>query len=144
MRAMPVGERLHGRRVEARVTRARIRGHPRRLGADHHVHARRRLGTRDPHHQEHRQHDERLALQPAGVRQAVRAIAIVADSPERTALYRKMSELALAYAPLVLGIYRYENVVAYPWVLGLKRNAFMPHPWKYLDVDVAKRNGVTP
>jgi len=65
---------------------------------------------------------------------------LLPDSPERTALYRKMSELALAYAPLVLGIYRYENLVAYPWVLGFKRNAFMAHPWKYLDIDLAKRN----
>jgi ABC-type transport system substrate-binding protein len=65
---------------------------------------------------------------------------LLPDSPERTALYRKMSELALAYAPLVLGIYRYENLVAYPWVQGFKRNVFMAHPWKYLDIDTAKRN----
>jgi ABC-type transport system substrate-binding protein len=69
---------------------------------------------------------------------------LLPDSPERTALYRKMSELALAYAPLVLGIYRYENLVAHPWVLGLKRHAFMQHPWKYLDIDLARRNGATP
>ena len=65
---------------------------------------------------------------------------LLRDSPERTALYRKMSELALAYAPLVLGVYRYENLVAYPWVLGYKRHAFMPHPWRFLDLDVARRN----
>jgi ABC-type transport system substrate-binding protein len=65
---------------------------------------------------------------------------LLPDSPERSALYRKMSELALAYAPLVLGVYRYENLVAYPWVLGFRRNAFLAHPWKYLDVDVAKRD----
>ena len=68
---------------------------------------------------------------------------LLPDSPERTALYRKMSELALAYAPLVLGVYRYENIVAYPWVLGFKRHAFITHPWKYLDVDVAKRSAAT-
>ena len=61
-------------------------------------------------------------------------------SPERTALYRKMSELMLAYSPLVLGVYRYENLVAYPWVLGYKRHALMPHPWRFLDLDVARRN----
>ena len=69
---------------------------------------------------------------------------LLPDSPERTALYRKMSELALAYSPWVLGIYRYECLVAYPWVLGFKRHAFFAHPWKYLDVDLAKRNGVAP
>jgi len=65
---------------------------------------------------------------------------LLPDSPERTALYRKMSELALAYAPLVLGVYRYENLVAYPWVLGYKRHAFLSHPWRFLDIDVARRN----
>ena len=69
---------------------------------------------------------------------------LLPDSPERTALFRKMSELALAYSPLVLGVYRYENLVAYPWVLGYKRHAFLMHPWKYLDLDSAKRNGATP
>jgi ABC-type transport system substrate-binding protein len=66
------------------------------------------------------------------------------DSPERSALYRKMSELALAYAPVVMGVYRYENVLAYPWVLGYKRNAFLMHPWQYMDIDVARRSAVTP
>jgi oligopeptide transport system substrate-binding protein len=65
---------------------------------------------------------------------------LLPDSPERTALYRKMSELVGGYAPLVLGVYRYENLVAYPWVLGFKRHAFLPHPWKYLDIDLARRN----
>jgi len=65
---------------------------------------------------------------------------LLPDSPERSALYRKMSELAGGYAPLVLGVYRYENLVAYPWVLGYKQNAFMVHPWKYLDLDLARRN----
>jgi oligopeptide transport system substrate-binding protein len=65
---------------------------------------------------------------------------LLPDSPERSGLYRKMSELVGGYAPLVLGVYRYENLVAYPWVLGFKRNAFMPHPWKYLDIDLARRS----
>lgn len=65
---------------------------------------------------------------------------LLPDSPERTALYRKMSELVGGYAPLVLGVYRYENLVAYPWVLGFKRHAFMTHPWKHLDIDLARRH----
>lgn len=50
---------------------------------------------------------------------------LLPDSPERSTLYRKMSELVGGYAPLVL---------------GFKRHAFMPHPWKYLDIDLARRN----
>ena len=64
---------------------------------------------------------------------------LLPDSPERSALYRKMSELALAHTPVVMGVYRYENVLAYPWVLGYKRNAFLMHPWKYMDIDVTRR-----
>ena len=65
---------------------------------------------------------------------------LLPDSPERTALYRKMSELVSGYAPLLLGVYRYENLLVYPWVLGFKYNAFMVHPWKFLDIDLARRN----
>jgi ABC-type oligopeptide transport system substrate-binding subunit len=65
---------------------------------------------------------------------------LLPHGPERTALYRRMSELALGYAPVVLGVYRFENLLVYPWVLGYKKNAFMLHPWKYLDIDVAQRN----
>ena len=65
---------------------------------------------------------------------------LLPDSPERTALYRRMSELISGYAPLLLGVYRYENLLVYPWVLGFKYNAFMVHPWKFLDIDMARRN----
>ncbi len=64
---------------------------------------------------------------------------LLPDSPERTALYRKMSDLVGGYAPLLLGVYRYENLVIYPWVLGFKYNSFMTHPWKFLDIDLARR-----
>ena len=51
-----------------------------------------------------------------------------------------MSDLVSGYAPLLLGVYRYENLLVYPWVLGFKYNAFMVHPWKFLDIDLARRN----
>ena len=58
------------------------------------------------------------------------------DSPERTKLFREMSQLVTAYAPWNLEVYRYENVVVYPWVTGYKYNAFMNHPWMYYDIDM--------
>jgi ABC-type transport system substrate-binding protein len=61
------------------------------------------------------------------------------DSPERTRLYRRMSELVVAYAPWVLHAYRIENIVVHPWVRGFKYNTFDPHAWMYYDVDVEKR-----
>ncbi len=44
------------------------------------------------------------------------------DGPERTKLFREMSALVTAYAPWMLDVYRYENVVVYPWVVGYKYN----------------------
>ncbi|HEX8012874.1 MAG TPA: ABC transporter substrate-binding protein [Casimicrobiaceae bacterium] len=61
------------------------------------------------------------------------------DSPERTRLFRKMSELVNAYAPWLLNAYRYENVVVQPWVLGFKHTVFDWHPWKYYDIDLERR-----
>ena len=58
------------------------------------------------------------------------------DSPERTRLFREMSSLVTAYAPWNLEVYRYENLVVYPWVIGYKYNAFSAHPWMYYDIDL--------
>ena len=58
------------------------------------------------------------------------------DSPERTKLFREMSALVTAYAPWTLEVYRYENVLVYPWVVGYKYNAIQQHPWQYYDIDM--------
>ena len=57
------------------------------------------------------------------------------ESPERAKLMRQMSEIVAAYAPWKLNAYRYENVMAYPWVEGYKLNVFNLHPWQFLDID---------
>jgi len=61
------------------------------------------------------------------------------DSPERTRLFQRMSQLVTAYAPWKLDAFRYETVLVYPWVLGYKHNVFDQYPWRYLDLDVARR-----
>ena len=61
------------------------------------------------------------------------------DTPERTQLFRKMSELVNAYSPWMLNAYRYENVLVQPWVLGVKYSVFDWHPWKYYDIDLERR-----
>ena len=58
------------------------------------------------------------------------------DSPERTRMFREMSALVTAYAPWNLEVYRYENVLVYPWVKGYKYNAIQQHPWQYFDIDL--------
>jgi len=56
------------------------------------------------------------------------------DGPARAKLMRQMSELIAAYAPWKINAYRYENIIAYPWVEGYKLNVFNLHPWQYLDI----------
>ena len=63
----------------------------------------------------------------------------VPDGPERNALYRKMAELVAAYNPWDLGVYRIENTLVRPWVLGYKKHINLEHAWKYLDVDLARQ-----
>src|SRR5437016_2364058 len=56
------------------------------------------------------------------------------DGSERAQLYKRMSQLVLAYAPWVLHTYRIENIVVHPWLRGYKYNTFDPHAWMYYDV----------
>jgi ABC-type transport system substrate-binding protein len=63
----------------------------------------------------------------------------IPPGPERDELYRKMNNIFAAYTPWDLGIYRIENTVVQPWVLGYKKNARFEHPWKFLDIDLARR-----
>jgi ABC-type transport system substrate-binding protein len=57
------------------------------------------------------------------------------DSPERTKLFDRMTELVLVYAPWRLMEHRIEDHLLHPWVRNYK-----PHPvrfalWRYVDVD---------
>ncbi len=65
------------------------------------------------------------------------------NGPERVKLYREMSKLVVAYAPWVLHTYRIENIIVHPWVLGYKYDTYNPHPWMYLDLDLARRKSAT-
>jgi ABC-type transport system substrate-binding protein len=59
--------------------------------------------------------------------------------PEREAVMQKMGDLVNAYAPWNVTVFRYENVLAHPWVIGYKYNGFNQHPWAYYDIDLARR-----
>ena len=47
---------------------------------------------------------------------------------------QRMSELVSIYLPWAVNVYRYENVLVQPWVLGFKYSPIQQHPWQYLDV----------
>jgi ABC-type transport system substrate-binding protein len=59
--------------------------------------------------------------------------------PERTALYRKMSDLVNAQNPWDLGVWQIENTLVRPWLEGYKKHAFHEHAWKFYDLDVTKQ-----
>ena len=59
--------------------------------------------------------------------------------PERTALYRRMTDIVNAQNPWDLGVWQIENTLLRPWVDGYKKHAFHEHAWKFYDLDVAKQ-----
>jgi ABC-type transport system substrate-binding protein len=60
------------------------------------------------------------------------------DSPQRTRLFDKMTELAIAYAPWLLSDHRVEDPLSQPWVKYYKPHPMRSEVWQYLDVDPRK------
>jgi len=61
------------------------------------------------------------------------------DSPERTKLYDRMTDLVIAYAPWRLTHHLLEDHVIQPWVIGYKPHPIRSDIWMYLDIDESKR-----
>jgi len=59
--------------------------------------------------------------------------------PERDALYTRMVKLVLVYVPWMVETYKAQTVLVQPWLLNYKKHPFAIEPWKYLDVDPARR-----
>ncbi|MBL0141511.1 MAG: hypothetical protein IPP91_05455 [Betaproteobacteria bacterium] len=63
------------------------------------------------------------------------------DSPERNRLIGRMVKLVIVYAPWHIETFKTQNILVQPWLLGYKKHPFANEPWKYLDVDLARRPG---
>jgi oligopeptide transport system substrate-binding protein len=61
------------------------------------------------------------------------------DSPERTKLFDRMTELMLVYAPWKLTHHLVEDHMVYAWVVAYKPHPIRAEIWKYLDIDPALR-----
>ncbi len=61
------------------------------------------------------------------------------DSPERTKLFDRMTELVIAYAPWRLTINSIEDTFAHPWVRYYVPNPIRGQSWAYIDIDEAAR-----
>ena len=65
--------------------------------------------------------------------------AMFPPGPERTAIYRDMARLVLAYAPWKLNVHRVRNQVIQPWILGWHRHPFLHEGLRYADIDLERR-----
>ena len=62
------------------------------------------------------------------------------DTPERTELYRRMVHLLWVYNPWRVNSLMRNTILIQPWVLGYKKHPFAHEPWRYLDVDLQRRD----
>ena len=60
------------------------------------------------------------------------------DSPERTRLFDRMTELVVAYAPWRLTTHAIEDHLAQPWVLHYKPHPIRSEVWRFVDIDAAR------
>jgi len=61
------------------------------------------------------------------------------DGPERLALFRKASEIAVAYMPYRIHVNRIYNDFTRPWIEGYRQPFFREQVWHYIEVDGARR-----
>jgi ABC-type transport system substrate-binding protein len=65
---------------------------------------------------------------------------VMPDSPERTALYRRMVHILWVYGPWRVNTLLSNTILIHPWVVGYKKHPFAHAPWRYLDVDLQRRD----
>jgi ABC-type transport system substrate-binding protein len=61
------------------------------------------------------------------------------DSPERTQLFDRMTELALVYAPWRMGYHLIEDQLMQPRVHNYKPHPIRTQTWQYIDLDPAQK-----
>ncbi|MEO8311463.1 MAG: ABC transporter substrate-binding protein [Caldimonas sp.] len=61
------------------------------------------------------------------------------DGPERLALFRKASELVVAYMPYRIHVHRVYSDFSRPWIAGYRQPFFRNQSWHYIEVDGAMR-----
>jgi ABC-type transport system substrate-binding protein len=64
---------------------------------------------------------------------------VMADGPERDALFVEARKLAVAYMPYKSHVHRIATDMAQPWLIGYRRPVFWQDFWQYVDIDLAER-----
>ena len=57
------------------------------------------------------------------------------DSPQRTKIFDRMTELVIAYAPWRLSEHRLEDQLMHRWVKNYKPHPIGSQVWQYVDLD---------
>ena len=61
------------------------------------------------------------------------------DGPERAALFKRASEIVVAYLPYRIHVHRIYNDFSRPWITGYRQPFFRNQVWHYIEVDGARR-----
>ncbi len=61
------------------------------------------------------------------------------DGPERAELFKRASEIVVAYMPYRIHCHRIYNDFAWPWIEGYRQPFFRNQVWHYIEVDGASR-----
>ncbi len=61
------------------------------------------------------------------------------DSPERTALYERMSRIVSDEVPWVTRVHRIRQNLQQPWMSGFKYTGVHDQYWRYVDIDLEER-----
>ena len=56
------------------------------------------------------------------------------DDRARTRLFHRMNDLIHAYAPWIVNVHDYDNVLTQPWLKGFKSDPLLRYQWKFYDV----------
>ena len=64
---------------------------------------------------------------------------VIADGPERDALFRQAQLISVAYMPYKITVHRFNNDLIQPWLQGYRRPVFWNDWWHMVDIDNAAR-----
>jgi ABC-type transport system substrate-binding protein len=68
---------------------------------------------------------------------------VMADGPEREALFDQAKRISVAYMPYKTTVHRFTNDLVQPWVQGYRRPLFWNDWWHMVDIDAARAPAVT-
>jgi ABC-type transport system substrate-binding protein len=64
---------------------------------------------------------------------------VIADGPERLALFEQAKKILVVYAPYKNGVHRMHTDLAWPWLLGYRRPPYWQDWWAYVDIEMPER-----